>query len=131
MCLLASVPWSTELPYPIDLPGRRQLVTLRDAGPYIAKLSKAEQSEPHWQAAAEVLCRLLDGPNDVVIHGCQELSFVAWRGFSSPFWKRFAADSNPWDGFWDCTTHRQGDGVACGARPLGGACISMVRASRS
>jgi hypothetical protein len=24
--------------------------------------------------------------------------------------RSLAADSNPWDGFWDCTTHRQGNG---------------------
>jgi hypothetical protein len=32
-----------------------RVVTLRDAAQYIVKLSKAEQHEPEWQAATEVL----------------------------------------------------------------------------
>jgi hypothetical protein len=44
---------------------------------------------------SKVECRLLDGPNDVRIHGCQELSLVAWRGFSSPCWKRFFVRPSP------------------------------------
>jgi hypothetical protein len=33
----------------------RSLVTLRDAGSYIAALPKAKQEKPEWQAAAEAL----------------------------------------------------------------------------
>ena len=40
---------------PIILPGRKPLVTLRDAATYIVKLPKVEQQAPEWQAAAEVL----------------------------------------------------------------------------
>ena len=40
---------------PIILPGRKPLVTLRDAANYIVKLPKAEQQAPEWQTAAEVL----------------------------------------------------------------------------
>ena len=36
-------------------PGRRKLVTLRDAGRYIAALPKVEQKSPEWQAATEAL----------------------------------------------------------------------------
>jgi hypothetical protein len=46
---------------PIILPGRKPLVTLRDAATYIVKLPKAEQQAPEWQAAAEVL--MLVGEN--------------------------------------------------------------------
>ncbi|MCP3477572.1 hypothetical protein NLM33_46280 [Bradyrhizobium sp. CCGUVB1N3] len=35
--------------------GRRKLVTLRDAGHYIAKLPKAEPDRPEWQTAMEAL----------------------------------------------------------------------------
>jgi hypothetical protein len=45
-----SVPWSRPFDDPIPLPGRRALVTLRDAGRYIAALPKAEQESPEWQA---------------------------------------------------------------------------------
>jgi hypothetical protein len=36
---------------PIILPGRKPLVTLREAALYITKLSKAEYDAPEWQAA--------------------------------------------------------------------------------
>jgi hypothetical protein len=39
---------------PIKVPGAR-LVTLRDAGEYIAKLRKAVHDAPEWQAAMEAL----------------------------------------------------------------------------
>jgi hypothetical protein len=35
--------------------GRRQLITLEDAGTYITKLPKAEHIAPEWQAATECL----------------------------------------------------------------------------
>ncbi|SDJ47063.1 hypothetical protein SAMN05216338_105062 [Bradyrhizobium sp. Rc2d] len=35
--------------------GGRKLVTLRDAGEYIAGLPKAEHDAPEWQAAVEAL----------------------------------------------------------------------------
>jgi hypothetical protein len=38
----------------IELPGRKPLVTLRDAAKYIVKLPKAEQQATQWQAAPEV-----------------------------------------------------------------------------
>jgi hypothetical protein len=47
------VPWSREFDDPIQLPGRRLLVTLRDAGGYIAALPRTKQESPEWQAAAE------------------------------------------------------------------------------
>ena len=49
------MPWDQRFSDPIILPGRKPLVTLRDAANYIVKLPKAEQQAPQWQAAAEVL----------------------------------------------------------------------------
>ena len=49
------VSWDQRFFDPIMLPGRKPLVTLRDAALYVTKLPKAEQQAPQWQAAAEVL----------------------------------------------------------------------------
>ena len=43
--------WQCEFEHPILLPDRRTLVTLRDAGDYIANLPKRESAPPEWQAA--------------------------------------------------------------------------------
>lgn len=47
--------WDQEFFDPIILPGRKPLVTIRDAAQYILKLPKAEQRAAQWQAAAKVL----------------------------------------------------------------------------
>ena len=47
--------WDQRFFDPIMLPGRKPLVTLRDAAKYIVKLPKTEQQLPEWQTAAEVL----------------------------------------------------------------------------
>ena len=47
--------WKRPFDDPISLPGRRKLVTLRDAGGYIAVLPKSKQESPEWQAATEAL----------------------------------------------------------------------------
>jgi hypothetical protein len=49
---------------PIQLPGRKPLITLRDAALYITKLPKAEHDAPEWQAAMEALMLVAehDGP---------------------------------------------------------------------
>jgi hypothetical protein len=46
------------------LPGRKPLVTLRDAAQYITKLPKAEHDAEEWQAAMEALLLVAehDGP---------------------------------------------------------------------
>jgi hypothetical protein len=47
---------SREFDEPIPLqPNGRELVTLGDAGTYIAKLPKAEHEAPEWQAAMQAL----------------------------------------------------------------------------
>ena len=47
--------WDQRFFDPIILPGRKPLLTLRDAANYIVKLPKPEQQAPEWQTAAEVL----------------------------------------------------------------------------
>jgi hypothetical protein len=49
------VPWDQRFSDPIILPGRKPLVTLRDAAKCIMKLPKTEQQASQWQVAAEVL----------------------------------------------------------------------------
>jgi len=54
----------------ILLPGRRELVTLRDADDYITSLPKAEQNLDVWQAVVEALLLVvnLNGPDHHVAH---------------------------------------------------------------
>jgi hypothetical protein len=52
---LRFVSWDQPFFDPIELPGRRKLVTLRDAAHYIMKLPKVEQRATHWQMTAEIL----------------------------------------------------------------------------
>ena len=49
---------------PIELPGRKKLVTLRDAAEYITKLPKAEHDAKEWLAAMRALLLVAehDGP---------------------------------------------------------------------
>jgi hypothetical protein len=47
--------WKRAFDEPIPLPSGRELVTLEDAGHYIAGLSDKVQHRPEWQAAAEAL----------------------------------------------------------------------------
>jgi hypothetical protein len=41
--------WSRAFDDPIILPNGRELVTLRDAGEYIAALPNATQRKPQWE----------------------------------------------------------------------------------
>lgn len=47
--------WSKLFEDPVTLPNGRKLVTLLDAGNYIASLRRKETAEDHWQAAIEAL----------------------------------------------------------------------------
>jgi hypothetical protein len=49
--------WNEKFETPIPLPQGGSLVTLRDAGLYIDKLSKIEQATLPWQLAAKDLLR--------------------------------------------------------------------------
>jgi hypothetical protein len=58
------VSWDQRLFDPIILPGRKPLVTLRDAAQYITELPKAEHDTQEWQAAMQALLLVAehDGP---------------------------------------------------------------------
>jgi hypothetical protein len=49
------VSWDQRFDDPIVLPGRKPLVTLRDAALNITKLPKAEHDAPEWQVAMQAL----------------------------------------------------------------------------
>ena len=49
--------WDEEFETPIPLPSGGELVTLRDAGTYIDKLSRIDQARLPWQLAAKDLLR--------------------------------------------------------------------------
>ena len=61
---MANRGWKRPFDDPIPLPRGRQLVTLEDAGTYIAKMPKAEHEAAEWQAAIEalILVATLGGP---------------------------------------------------------------------
>jgi hypothetical protein len=54
------VSWDQEFFHPIILPGRKPLITLRDAALYITKLPKAEHDAEEWQAAMEALLLVVE-----------------------------------------------------------------------
>ena len=54
------VDWSCVFDEPIPVPKGRQLVTLRDAGDYVAKLPEAEHMTAEWQAAMLALMLVVD-----------------------------------------------------------------------
>lgn len=56
--------WGRPFDEPIETPGGK-LVTLRDAGEYIAALPKKEHLAPEWQAAMEALLLVVErgGPS--------------------------------------------------------------------
>ena len=52
--------WTRKFDEPIPVPKGRRLVTLRDAGDYVAKLSKAKYMTAEWQAAMFALMLVVD-----------------------------------------------------------------------
>ena len=52
--------WSRRFDEPIPVPKGRRLVTLRDAGDYVAKLPKAKHMTAEWQAAMLALMLVVD-----------------------------------------------------------------------
>jgi hypothetical protein len=58
------VSWDKRFVDPIAVPGRKPLVTLRDAATFITKLPKAEHDADEWQAAMQALLLVAeqDGP---------------------------------------------------------------------
>jgi hypothetical protein len=53
--------WLRRFADPIPLPDGRALITLRDAGEYIAMLPAKEQQQDHWRTAVEMLLAAKDG----------------------------------------------------------------------
>lgn len=51
--------WGRSFEEPIEIDDRK-LVTLRDAGEYIAALPKKEQDAPEWHAAMEALLPVVE-----------------------------------------------------------------------
>ncbi|MDH6259616.1 hypothetical protein [Bradyrhizobium sp. BR13661] len=49
------MPWSTPFDDPISLRGSAKLRTLQEAADFIMQLPEAEQQDPHWQTAIEML----------------------------------------------------------------------------
>jgi hypothetical protein len=52
--------WTRKFDEPMPVPKGRRLVTLRDAGDYIAKLPKAKYLTAEWQAAMFALMLVVD-----------------------------------------------------------------------
>jgi hypothetical protein len=59
--------WSRTFDDTIVLPDGRKLVTLRDAGEYIAALSKAEHDRPEWRLAAAMLMQAAEDGAPVML----------------------------------------------------------------
>jgi hypothetical protein len=58
------VSWDQRFYDPIELPGRKPLVTIRDAAQFIIRLPIAERDAEEWQAPMQALLLVaeLDGP---------------------------------------------------------------------
>jgi hypothetical protein len=52
--------WTRKFDEPIPVPKGRRLITLRDAGDYVAKLPKAKHMTAEWQAAMLALMLVVD-----------------------------------------------------------------------
>jgi hypothetical protein len=59
--------WHRTFDDPIPLPGGGELRTLRDAGNYIAKLSKREHDTFAWRAAIEALMLVAEHGDDTML----------------------------------------------------------------
>ncbi|EJN11877.1 hypothetical protein PMI42_04892 [Bradyrhizobium sp. YR681] len=59
--------WSAAFDEPIALPDGRQLLTLLDAGEYIAALPAAAQKRPEWQAATEAVLLVAERGGDTML----------------------------------------------------------------
>jgi hypothetical protein len=77
--------WSREFEEPIEIDGRK-LVTLRDAGEYIAGLPKAVHDAPEWRAAMEALLLVVErgGP-----------PLLAWIGVMRALNRNYVPPLNP------------------------------------
>jgi hypothetical protein len=64
---LSLMSWSRTFDDTIVLPDGRKLATLRDAGEYIAALSKAEHDRPEWRLAAAMLMQAAEDGAPVML----------------------------------------------------------------
>ena len=58
---MAAKGWQKRFEDPIEISGRKSLVTLKDAADYVTRLPKAEHESPQWQAAIEALIMAAEG----------------------------------------------------------------------
>jgi hypothetical protein len=63
--------WDQRFYDPIQLPGRKPLITMRDAALYVTKLPRADHDAEEWQAAmlALLLVAEHDGPTMFALIG--------------------------------------------------------------
>jgi hypothetical protein len=61
------VSWDQRFFDPIMLPGRKPLITLRDAAQHIIKLPKAERELPQWETAVEWLMLVGEHGSDPMV----------------------------------------------------------------
>ncbi|EJN10456.1 hypothetical protein PMI42_06232 [Bradyrhizobium sp. YR681] len=59
--------WSAAFDEPVALPDGRTLLTLLDAGEYIAALPKTTQQRPEWQAATEAILLVAERGGDTML----------------------------------------------------------------
>jgi hypothetical protein len=59
--------WSLKFDEPIPLAKGKPLRTLRDAGNYVAALSRKEAALPHWQVAASCLLTAVEKGGGLVM----------------------------------------------------------------
>jgi NADPH-dependent ferric siderophore reductase len=81
--------WARKFDEPIPVPKGRRLVTLRDAGDYIAKLPKAKYLTAEWQAAMFALMLVVDlnGPTMIARIGIMRALKRHVERVFDPSWK--------------------------------------------
>ncbi|MCK1475765.1 hypothetical protein IVB27_13340 [Bradyrhizobium sp. 197] len=77
--------WGRPFEDPIEVNGRK-LVTLLDAGNYVAALAKKEHAAPEWQAAMEALILIAEGGGPTMF---------ARIGIMRALNRRYVAELNP------------------------------------
>ncbi len=101
--------WKRRFDEPIPLPRSRQLVTLEDAGNYIATLPNAVHEAEEWQAAMEALMIVvtLGGPGYVCTHRQYEGDQSARRAGVRPIAqkKRSIGGAESWRGISKLVVH--------------------------
>jgi hypothetical protein len=75
--------WDRTFDDPIPLLDGRELVTLRDAGLYIANLPNAEHDAPEWEAAIRALLLVAEHGGDTLLPRIA-ITRALYRGKLSP-----------------------------------------------